>query len=428
MGGVSSRRRLLSLLAILAVLALPAVALRAACVGRSCPPPAPAAKPPAFCTLPVDARSLIAAGFRDGRSPDVLAFGDVADEQGTPWTLDRHSTEVPVIFLGPNVRRGRLEPGVGVDRIAPTLARAIGLRRPHPETRSGVALEGVVRPAPTPRLIVVIAWRGVGTALLDGDRDAWARTRSLARTGATTTRGTTGSVPVDPAAVLTTIGAGALPSEHGVTGSIVRSEDGDVVPAWSTLAPPAIVPALGDDLDRGTRQRSRVGVIASSTLDRGLIGGTWYLDGDRDDLVLGGPPVDAVRSLLARGYGRPDDAVDLLGVALDGDVAAMDRATAAIVRLLLDRVPASTIVITATGGADAATDADGLVAAMESRIGAPGLVDAAGVAGLFLDPTVAGARAVSDATAAERLAAAARRAGTDLVSFPAYAVSLRRFC
>ncbi|HEY5859249.1 MAG TPA: hypothetical protein VIX62_03080, partial [Actinomycetota bacterium] len=69
--------RLTTLLVVLALVALPAVALRAFCVGKSCDSgeaTASAAVP--FCPLPAELRGLISAGFRQGRSPDVMAATD----------------------------------------------------------------------------------------------------------------------------------------------------------------------------------------------------------------------------------------------------------------------------------------------------------------------------------------------------------------
>jgi hypothetical protein len=66
-------RRLVGLLIMSALVAAPAVVLRAACVGKTCgSPDATQARVP-FCPLPDRLKSLISAGYRDKRSPDVLA-------------------------------------------------------------------------------------------------------------------------------------------------------------------------------------------------------------------------------------------------------------------------------------------------------------------------------------------------------------------
>ena len=168
------------------------------------------------------------------------------------------------------------------------------------------------------RLIVLIGWKGVGTAELEAAPDAWPRLDPLVAGGAGTVTGTTGSLPLDPAATLTTIGTGAIPAEHGIIGSLIRDDRGRVVRAWSDAAPPSIVSTFAEDLDDGTGQTARIGLVAPRATDRGLVGGDWYLDADRDDRRMGpGDPVRAVSRLIATGYGR-DPTVDVLGVVLEG--------------------------------------------------------------------------------------------------------------
>jgi hypothetical protein len=424
------------LLTALAVLAAPAVVLRAACAGKSCPEPPPAAEPPAFCGLPGDSRALIAAGFREARSPDVLAFGQVATDlggdTGVRWSMDPATTRVPMVLVGTGVRAGALPDGVRLDRLAPTLERIAGIRRPHPDVRTGEALPGVTLRSARSPLLVVIVWKGVGSDALEAAPTSWPRLRSLASEGASTMDASTGSLPVDPAAVLSTIGSGALPSHHGVTGSLLRAADGAVVPAWSERAPLPVIAFLGDDLDEGTGQRSRIGLVAGVPSDRGLIGGTWYLGHDRDDVVTDGRPAAAVvAQLLEAGYGAPDGAADLMGVVLDGRVRTMDGITRTVVRLVRDQVPDALVAITATGHAGASSQdapADALVAEIERDARVPGVVAAAGTGGVFLDREVAEAGGISAPVASRALARGAARLGADAVAFPGYAVTLRRFC
>jgi hypothetical protein len=432
---MSPRRRLLLLLTALAVLVAPAIVLRAACAGKSCPEPPAAAQPPPFCGLPEDRRALIAAGFRDTRSPDVLAFEKVAtDLEGGPtlgWSMDPEATHVPLVLVGSGVRPGALPEGITLDRLAPTLELIAGLRRPHPDTRTGTALHGVARRGFRPPLLVVIAWKGVGAEGLLRHAGSWPRLRSLLREGISTMDATTGSVPLDPAAVLSTIGSGALPSHHGVTGTLLRAMDGAVAPAWSARAPLPVIAFLGDDLDESAGQRSRIGLVAGAPTDRGLIGGTWYLGHDQDDVLLGGRPAASVADLLHAGYGAHDGAVDLLGVVLDGGVEAMDRATGAIVRLVRERIPDALVAVTSTGEGEATAEvasAEALIAELEREANTPGVVAAAGAAGVFLDPQTAGTGNVSDPVASRALVRGAARLRVDLVAFPGYAVTLRRFC
>jgi hypothetical protein len=358
-----------------------------------------------------------------------MAFGEIAlevDGVDVSWSLESDLTRVPLAFVGRGVARRRLDPGVTLDRIAPTMASLAGIRRRHPEDRSGEAIPEVALPGARPPLLVVIAWKGVGNETLERRDDAWPELRALIREGASTRLARTGSVPVDPTAVLSTIGSGALPSDHGVTGSIVSTDGGDAVPAWSDRAPLPVIAFLGDDLDEATGEHARVGIVAADPSDRGLIGGEWYLGHDRDDVAVGGDPLRAVRRLLDTGYGSADGAVDLLAVSLRGAVPTLDRTTGAIVRLVRSRVPAAVSIITATGEAPGAASADAAVLAadIDREIGTSGAVAALGSAGFFLDPK-AGVSADDAARAAQRIGEAS---GDGLVAFPSYAVSLGRFC
>src|SRR2546430_13521233 len=83
-------------------------------------------------------------------------------------------------------------------------------RRPHPEVRAGKAVDGVPD-GERPRLVLEVAWKGVGTDELRHDPRSWRSLRSLMGRGAATLAGDTGSLPLDPAATLTTIGTGGLP-------------------------------------------------------------------------------------------------------------------------------------------------------------------------------------------------------------------------
>ena len=143
--------------------------------------------------------------------------------------------------------------------------------------------------------------------------------RSLLHHGTGTLNGTTGSLPLDPVATLTTIGTGGLPLQHGITGSYVRNDDGDVVRAWGDGAPLSVIATLPDDLDEKTGQRAMIGLVATDETDRGLIGGNWYPNHDRDPVTVanGSGSVTAASEILAQGFGR-DQIPDVLGVVLSG--------------------------------------------------------------------------------------------------------------
>ena len=98
-------RRLTSLLAALAGCGAPALVLRVLCVGRSCEDRQASAASVPFCPLPVDVRTPIVAGFRAGRSPDVMATTagvrvvEPPGRGGVPWPSQTPpDLRVPIAF------------------------------------------------------------------------------------------------------------------------------------------------------------------------------------------------------------------------------------------------------------------------------------------------------------------------------------------
>ena len=318
-----------------------------------------------------------------------------------------------------------------MDRIAPTLAVLLGVHRPFPDVRSGTAIEGVQGRSPAP-LGVIIVWKGAGTDDLHASPGAWPWLRgALHGAGAGTLDGSTGSLPVDPVAALTTIGTGGLPFQHGITGAQVRTDDGRVVDAWGPDAPIPVIATFADDLDHAAHQQARVGLVATSTSDRGLIGGSWYPDADHDLMVTTSRPSKAVRRVLGRGFGT-DAQPDLLGVVLRGSVGTMDRATHTIVDMIQAQVPDATFAITATGSGSpgaGAVRADTVARQLQDVLDAP-LVTASAPGGLFLDEQrVTSSGIGADAVASALLERPAPGGGALFAdAYPAYAVALARYC
>lgn len=442
-------RRLLVLLLVLAAIGVPAGALRAACAGRSCTEATPLARVP-FCPLPSWLRADLVAGYRAGRSPDVLIVtrrpslwgGTNPGRRAPPWPtaarVARGDTAVPIVFWGTGVAASIAVPaGMGLDQIAPTVSQILSFRRPHPDVRAGTEVARVADGA-SPRLVLEVAWTGVGSRDLRRESRAWPSLRSLLSRGAGTMSGDTGSLPLDPAATLTTIGTGGLPSQHGITGTLIRSDAGRIVRAWGAGAPFSVIATLPDDLDQAMHQRPRIGLVAADPADQGIIGGNWYVGHDRDDEVVatGDRAVSAARRLLASGYGR-DAMPDLLAVVLDGSVASMDRRTEAVIAAAERASRGSlTVVVAGTGTNIRSSDASRVaVSKVVSQIeaGIPGDANViAGVVpgGLFLDQrTVADQGITGDTVVGASLAAPGASDGPLFEdAFQGFAVSFARYC
>lgn len=438
-------RRLLVLLLVLAAIGIPAGVLRAACAGNSCLSTGGEARVP-FCPLPQDLKADIAAGYREGRSPDVLAvtrtdsvYGGTDDPGSPPWPSQTgaSTTAVPIVFAGTGVTRGTTLPdGTQLDQIAPTLSDVIGFKRPFPNVRAGVAVSGVAD-GEHPRMILEVALKGIGGADLRGAEGAWPYLRSLVRTGAGTLDGNTGSLPLDPAATLTTIGTGGLPSQHGITGTLVLDDEGRVVRAWGPGAPPSIITTLPDDLDEAGTQRSLIGIVATDPADRGLIGGTWYPRHDRDAMALatGEDAVTSARAMLAMGFGR-DEVQDILAVVLDGSVASMDTRLRQLVDAARRASGGSVVVAVAGTGAEldpvpASMSSSEIVSRVEAAVPGGGAVVVGAVpGGLFLDQDTLSAEGITGQAVVDALLDVVGPDGRPIMvdAFQGFAVSFARYC
>jgi hypothetical protein len=439
---------LLTLLVALAAVAAPAGVLQALCAGRSCDEPEPPAARLPFCPLPAAIREAIAAGYRQGRSADVLGvagstpvFTETGGTDGrAPWPAigPAPDTRVPIALAGAGIADAVSIPdGTTLDRIAPTIAEAIGLERPHADVRSGTPIDGVVVDAAAPELVLLVAWKWTGSAELESSPEAGAWLTGLLRDGAGTFLGDAGSLPLDPTAALSTIGTGGFPSQHGVTGSFVRNDAGEVVPAFGAGAPIPVIASLADDLDQSTGQRSRIAIVATDELDRGLIGVGWaYDDADEDEVVIarGRDAVDAARSFLDD-VEVGDGVTDLLAVVLDGGVSHQTERTEDLLAAADLATGGSLLVAVAGTGtwerSMVADSDDRLVAAVERSVpGSDPVVDAVVPGGLFLDRDALTAAAVTGQRAVDALLGVTTPDGGSVLAdaFQGFAVSFARYC
>ena len=195
-----------------------------------------------------------------------------------------------------------------------------------------------------------------------------------------------------------------------------------------------MVATLADDLDEELGEEPRIGLVADDPSDRGLVGGNWYVDVDRDDIAIGrANAARTVRSFLKRGYGR-DAIPDLIAVVLEGSNEAMDAELGAIRAAVSKGSRPPLVVVTATGST-ARPVADVLdhrvVTGWVERGFSPGdpIVEAATPGGLFLDQQVLAREEISEDAVIERLGRldhGGQRVFADV--FPAIAVSFARYC
>ena len=460
-------RRAVALVVAAAVLGVPAGVMRILCVGGTCEPRDEAPSKTPFCSLPDDVRRLLERGTYDGRSPDIVAvtgsslvwggdaFGQKSSGPLWPSTALPDNERVPLVFAGTGVREGaKLPSGSGLDDVSETIATIIDLRRPHPDVRSGNALEGV-ETGERPRLVLEVVWKGIGSNDLERRPEAWPQLRRLMRRGAATTDAVVGSLPLDPAATLATIGTGGLPSHHGVIGTTLRRDvalssstsgagsAGKIVRAWDAPSFATVIATLSDHLDEKLKQEPKIGLIGTDRSDRGLIGGNWYELSDRDTVVTLGraasarEQVSAVRALLREGNFGRDQITDLAGVVLPGRVRKLDKVLGRVVKAASRASRRSAaVVVTATGAnhsgrAEKALKADTLRKELERSIPSPEpVVEALVPGGLYLDQHALARLELSDDAVLSKLLTMRSASGNRLLAdaFPSIAINFGRYC
>jgi hypothetical protein len=195
---------------------------------------------------------------------------------------------VPLVVYAP----GLVEPSDGVERVtladvAPTIAALIGFE--SFEAVDGVALPRVPRPATPPKVVVTFVIDGGGWNLLHQWPEAWPNLKRLLAGGAAFRNAIQGSSPAVTACAHATIGTGAFPRTHGITGHNIR--DGSRVrKAYGEpgSADPSniLIPTLAERWVAETGERAWVGQIGYQIWHLGMLGAGGRPLGDRPVAVF----------------------------------------------------------------------------------------------------------------------------------------------
>jgi hypothetical protein len=206
---------------------------------------------------------LMLRTYRPGRSGDlqlVLTPGSTANYAGESKHLmhrdPRSSHALPwlylervpiVIWSGDALTPSDHTERVTLADIAPTLASMIGFDGYH--AADGRPLPGTPTSPQPPRLVVTFVIDGGGWNVLEQWPDAWPNMKRLMRGGVVHRNAIMGSSPAVTACAHATIGTGAFPRTHGITGHNIR--DGRAVrkaygDAGSADPSDILVPTLAD--------------------------------------------------------------------------------------------------------------------------------------------------------------------------------------
>jgi hypothetical protein len=263
------------------------------------PPPIPTVTRPAeswfesACQLPDRYLNRIWRGYHEGRSPELVVVprepnrfgGFIGQSHSGPWD---YLQEVPLVFYGPGYIRDagtvNLQREVTLADVAPTIAELLGIPGPNhaPKPLQEVLVPAKQRPSP-PALIVTMVWDGGGYNVLRAWPKQWPYLASLMRDGASLAEATVGSSPSVTPAIHTTLGTGAFPKQHGITG-IHQEVEGRVVSSFKGGSAQFVeVPTLADSWDLAMDNRAKVGLIGFKSWHLGMMGHGSLLPGaDRD--------------------------------------------------------------------------------------------------------------------------------------------------
>jgi hypothetical protein len=215
-----------------------------------------------------------------------LAKNDPRSSHASVWMyLER----VPIVVYAPGI----VEPSDNTDRVtladlASTTAHLMGFDGfVAPE---GTVLPGIERPATPPKVVVTFVIDGGGWNVLQHWGDAWPNVKCLMREGAVYRNAIVGAFPAVTASAHATIGTGAFPRTHGITGHNIRYQ-GKPVKAWGTpgKADPSflLAPTLADAWSEHTGDGAWIGEIGYQIWHIGMIGHGGYRPlGDKPVAVL----------------------------------------------------------------------------------------------------------------------------------------------
>ena len=183
---------------------------------------------------------------------------------------------IPLVVYGPGiVQRSDSAERVSLADLAPTTARLMGFNG-WPGGRDGKVLPGLSVTGRTPKIIITYVFDGGGWNVLRHWPDDWRHLKKLMGEGANYRNALTGSFPAVTACAHATIGTGAFPRTHGITGHNIRADGGGSRKTYREPgnADPSdiLVPTLADLYSDATGNQAWVGEVGYQVWHMGMIG------------------------------------------------------------------------------------------------------------------------------------------------------------
>jgi predicted AlkP superfamily pyrophosphatase or phosphodiesterase len=262
------------------------------------------------------------------REPNFIGRHSILSHSG-PW---EYLQRVPLILYGPGfiADAGDVDRPVTVADVYPTVGELVGVDL---EERDGRVLAESLEPERSgrPRLIVTIVWDGGGSNVLEAWPRRWPTLERIARAGTSYTRATVGSSPSITSAVHTTLGTGAFPRSHGITGGDIRKTDGSLHATFAGHDPKDVrLTTFADQIDAAFQNRSDVGLTGWRNWHLGMLShGAGIRGADRDQI---GIFTMGQGEVVTRGRRGPYEIPDYLSRAADIDslIDEVDREDGAV--------------------------------------------------------------------------------------------------
>ena len=247
----------------------------------------------AGCALGPNVLERIHNGFRLDRSEDVITVPKAPNYLGS-FAVTSHSgpwdylQEVPLVAYGRRHVRatGQVPTEATLADVYPTVE---DWTKTELEDRVGRSLVEAVRPARRPpKLLVFIVWDGVGRNVLERWPGRWPNLERLEQQGTSYVNATVGSSPSITPATHATLGTGAFPNRHGITGIHYRGPGGDIEVAFGAREPDDLeLSTFADDYDLAMNNKPKVGLLGLRIWHIPMMGeGAAAKGGDRDQLAV----------------------------------------------------------------------------------------------------------------------------------------------
>jgi hypothetical protein len=220
------------------------------------------------------------------REPNFIGSFTLTSHSG-PWD---YLQNIPLVLYGPRyitASHRPLDQRVNITDVYPTVAELLDLEL---APRDGDALTAALpenRPG-VPRLVVVVVWDGTGRNTLERWPDSWPNLQRLEREGTSYADALVGSSPSITSVVHSSLGTGAWPRDHGVSGNHLRGRNGDLRGVFAGRTTGDLeLSTFADQADLAFDNASKVGLLAWKQWHLPMMGhGRGRSGGDLDEVAL----------------------------------------------------------------------------------------------------------------------------------------------